>query len=730
MSKYGLVLTICFSILFTIANSQVTPKSGTVKVHNGRPTIFINDQPVSPVFYAPTHAYGGRWSWEEVPQRNISNFCQLGVKLFQVDLYLEDIWKKGSDTLDMVRARKQVSGVLEVCPEASIVVRVHVNAPFWWNDQNPDEMIGYLDGPVDQIAYGAPMNNEDGDPDRPVRASLASKKWKRESGEKLAEFCRKLSQTREGASVIGIHVSGGVYGEWHYYGYPAHTADNGKVMTSYFREWLKNKYKNLETLKKAWSDPSATFENAAIPDTTKRIKTSFGILRNPAKEMNVIDYYTCQQEVVADDIEYFCKIVKDNWPRPVIVGVFYGYFFMTFSRQASGGHLFIERILNSPYIDYLSAPQSYWWASMNGGGPGHSRGVIESAILHGKLWLDEVDNGHLQNGLKSDVTHVTSTTDTQYVSIIRRSALHPLVRGEGFWYYDFGLTKSRGWWDNPDYLKNIKEEVDFFKNRVNVPYKSEADVLFVWDQESFYYVTDQWTPLSFNFLDQETAEAYHSGAVMDHIYVFDLPKANLTQYKAVVFMNVWKLTAAQKDFINKNVYKDGRTIIWHYLPGVTDGKKMSTDFVSPLIKMKIEAFKPEGKPSVTIRLNNQEFKYDLEKHLDPAIEITDKTVEPLGTFNGTQKVMLARKKFTDHTIIYSAVALHDGKFFSQIFKESGCHIWNESGDVTMAGSGLFWVHTVEGGKRELKLKNGKVINIELPKYSTTLFNSETGQKIF
>jgi hypothetical protein len=44
----------------------------------------------------------------------------------------------------------------------------------------------------------------------------------------------------------------------------------------------------------------------------------------------------------------------------LIVGVFYNYFFMTFGRQASGGHLFEQMILNAPNIDYISAPQSYW----------------------------------------------------------------------------------------------------------------------------------------------------------------------------------------------------------------------------------------------------------------------------------------------------------------------------------------------------------------------------------
>ena len=312
------ILIFILSSLISIAQNQ---KYSQIKVFNGRPTIFINATPVSPIFYATTHAYGGRWSWEEVPQRNISNFCQIGVKLFQVDLYLEDIWKKNSDTIDIIKTRRQVAGVLEVCPEASVVVRVHLNAPFWWNDQNPDELTSYLDGPLDNRRYGAPFNNEDGDTERSARASLVSDKWKTQAGEKLKELCKKLSISKEGASVIGIHVCGGVFGEWHYWGYPSHSADNSKVMTAHFRGWLKNKYGTEQALKKAWNNPSATFDSANVPDTLKRVSTTFGIFRDPAKEMDVIDYFTCQQEAIQEDIEYFCKIVKDNWPRPVLVGI-------------------------------------------------------------------------------------------------------------------------------------------------------------------------------------------------------------------------------------------------------------------------------------------------------------------------------------------------------------------------------------------------------------------------
>jgi hypothetical protein len=124
------------ALVYSLTWAQTKPLEATVKSHNNRPAIFINNQPVSPQFYALTHAYGARWSWEENPSRNLKNFCSLGFRLFQVDLYFEDIWYKGQPRLDIAKAQKQVRGVLDVCPDAAVVIRVHVNAPFWWNEEN------------------------------------------------------------------------------------------------------------------------------------------------------------------------------------------------------------------------------------------------------------------------------------------------------------------------------------------------------------------------------------------------------------------------------------------------------------------------------------------------------------------------------------------------------------------------------------------------------------------
>ena len=129
---------------------------------NGRPMIVIDGKPVYPMIHALTDVASGRWSWEELPQHNISNFCRAGIRLFQLDIFLEHIWST-PDTWDLTLARKQVAGVLEVCPEASVIFRFHLRAPRWWLKSHPEEWVVYADTDYkEEQAYGVACRQPDG----------------------------------------------------------------------------------------------------------------------------------------------------------------------------------------------------------------------------------------------------------------------------------------------------------------------------------------------------------------------------------------------------------------------------------------------------------------------------------------------------------------------------------------------------------------------------------------
>lgn len=716
-----------------------SPLSGKVETYNNRPTIFINNKPEYPIIYSLTDVPGGRWSWEEVPRYNMKSFCNLGIKLIQVDIAFDHVWKEdGTIVLDTVQ--RQLKGVIDICPEAAIFIRFHVNPPKWWQKKFPEENTVYADRePKPDINWGLQRIIED-DEETPARFSLASEKWKTEATEKLKELLSKLKTIPEANALIGIQVASGVYGEWHYWGFIENEPDMSKPMQTYFKNWLAEKYKTNKALQKAWNNKSVTFTNAQLPTLKERRETNAGIFRDPITERNVIDYFEAQHQVVADDILHFCKVIKENWPRPIITGAFYGYFYSLFGRDAAGGHLQLQRVLNSPHIDYLSAPGTYYPNAVEMGDPYRSRSLINSITLHGKLWLDEMDQQTPLLPLK-DKDYKESVDKS--VAQVRRNVMFTLSKGQGLWFYDFGPSGfnggkrlndhgSFGWWDEPTVHDNIKQLKKLGDAQLHKPYQSDADVLLVHDTESFYHMGSDRKHTSITHWGNNwpTIGIFKSGVVHDVIHVADLDKINLTPYKAIVFVNTFLLHADQKKLIHDKVAKENRHLIWLYAPGYSDGKKLNTLNLIETTGIEIEKIQPTDPVSIVV--NSSIVKDTISvwnSVINPLFIVKDSNAESLGVISGTPQIGFAKKKLRESTSWFISLPPDNPKLWRHIFKEAGAHVYDDSEDIFYSGNGTLTVHTKQGGAKTILLKNGKSISIVLLPFSTTVLNPETGELV-
>ena len=54
----------------------------------------------------------------------------------------------------------------------------------------------------------------------------------------------------------------------------------------------------------------------------------------------------------------------------------------------------------------------------------------------------------------------------------------------------------------------------------------------------------------------------------------DLPRMPLDKFKVVVLPGAWTIDAHKAEILRNHVLKDGRTVIWTYAPGVSDGKTL------------------------------------------------------------------------------------------------------------------------------------------------------------
>lgn len=708
--------------------STSRPLAAEVRWYQGKPTLFLNGGPYPPLLYALTDVPGGRWSWEEVPQHNLRMFAQLGFRLFQVDLFLEHVWL-APGRFDLTLARRQIRGVLEACPEAAVFLRLHVNAPRWWSKDHPEEWTAYADVPVTVEREEGLHRIIEFDNSPVNRVSLASQLWREQVGEQVARFCRELAGSEEGKALAGIHIACGVYGEWHYWGFFHNEPDAGPAMTRHFRRWLKVRYGNDRALQHAWRNPHTTFETAEVPGHEARARTGAGVFRLPQAELQVVDYYRCQQELVAENIEYFCRLVKENWPRPIVTGTFYGYMFPMFGRQAPGGHLEFMRILESPWIDYLSGPQCYFPFSTEPGGAYRSRSLLESCRLHGKLWLDEMDQkpdlvwDPLMPGYRGSAE--------LSVALLRRNLIATLTRGHGLWLYDFGVGfANAGWWDHPILAEEIRKLHGLFASRLHEEFQSEADVLVVYDTEAFYFLasTPQADPVSRTLMDETTLAIYLSGIVCDQVHVADLPRIDLRKYRVVVFMNTFVMSEAQRAFVCTRVAGENRHLVFFYAPGFCDQVCLSEDFMGETTGIRVRRVEEEH-PEVEVtdpRWPDERLRLDVEA-LVPMFAVDDPHCSVLGVLRSSRRPAFVRKEVGGSVRWYCALPIVSPALMRRVFAEAGAHIYGGAGDVFYAGNGLICVHSKEGGRRAVRLRGGRSIVIDLPAGGTAVLDATSGQ---
>lgn len=726
------------------------PKKGEVKIYNGKPTIFIDNIPYSPFIYALTDQPGGRWSTDDIPQLNIKLFSDIGIRLFQLDLPMDYIWMENGE-ISLETAKKQIRGVLEVCPEASIFFRLHVNAPKWWIEKYPEENCKYDN--AEAIPDPVPANRQliFHDVGLAKRFSLASKRWINESTAKVKEFCELFSKTEEGNYLVGIQVACGIYGEWHYWGFMHWEPDFSEPMRNHFSEWLKNKYNSNEKLQQAWNDQLVNFENITIPTTEEREKTSAGIFRDPQKDRKVIDYYTCQHELIRENVLHFCKVVKESWDRPIITGSFYGYFFSVFNRLAAGSQLDLEPVLKSKYIDYLCGPQAYEPEAYLAGEPYRSRSLVNSILLNGKLWLDEMDQQPMRILPYNDKDEPNEKYDyymSENVSIITRNTMFPHSKGMGLWFYDFGPAamythpeKSKfqnycltGFWDHPKYLNCIKKLKEIYDRKIKEPYDTEADVLVVYDTEIQYHLKSvgEGDPVTAQIIDWVSLNLFYSSVIFDTIHLCDLDKINYSKYRIVIFGNTFLLRDKTKEIIKNNILKDGRHVLWIYAPGYSNGEIISDEFVKDITCFNLNRTVCKEIPEINIfNVSNDIIKLKPRGNCDPLYSIEDNNAITLGNYSHDNSSGFGKKIFTNFTSWFISLPPVNYNLLKFILASAGANIYNDDKDIFYGGNGIITMHTKNGGNKRIKLKNNKEIILELPNVpSTVLFDSKTGDVIY
>lgn len=508
-----------------------------------------------------------------------NDFTKAGVKIHTSILFNGWI---GVDTYDYRLTDRVLDSVFKDNPGIYYIPRIKLNVPLDWGKANPEHMCVYFGGPdnVDDIrgavntsahdilGYESPTGyyTAGGWMDKRPNVggvisnqSFSSTKWLAGAGEALLRLLDHLEKSQFKDRIIAYHIAYGVSGEtclWGRFGLPVKFADYGIFHRRAFFFWGLKKYKTLDILRTAWNNPLLNEENALPPPPELRegnMQNLRSFLRGNTEQQICIDYDLFMSDVNVDAMEHFGKIIKTKTDgKPV--GVFYGYY-LEISRSAYTGHLGFERLLKSPFIDFIAAPKSYYRS--NPGDPGGELAPAQSINLK-KLWIDEIDIR----------THLCITGEKQChsfaetKSVLWREFSKNLAHGSGFWWMDLG----GGWFDSPEVLNEIKNINNLLSEIRSTPGSSVSEVLLITDEQVISHY-DAAANLQY-FLLQETIREFHlCGSPIDIYRLSDLPTIDLTQYRLFCFLNVFMITGDEWQTVQARL-PDNPTLFWFFTPGI------------------------------------------------------------------------------------------------------------------------------------------------------------------
>ncbi|HYE95325.1 MAG TPA: hypothetical protein VD962_03890, partial [Rubricoccaceae bacterium] len=613
--------------------------------------------------------------------------------------------------------------ILTLAPDAFLFPRVQLLTPVWWKEAHPEE--------TQKFGWEVPARYWDGwrtrPQDNPMRegfhqftnfygeaweTSYASEVWRRDTGDMLQALVRFIDRSPLAARMMGYFFVHGNTEEWNVGG------DN----------WMPGY--------------EAPMQRAAgpVPSPMARLDSSYGLLRDPAREADVIHFYRRFHEVRAETVAHLAKAVKEATSRPVVTGTFFGYLMET-PRMQESSHLAPKAVLESPHVDVIACPYTYtatndpakarwesdlydgadqWIGRARGvGGDGGFRSMVESYRRRGKLYISEIDPGSYrhQARLWKEIGGSGSMTPEGTVNILRRDFGNVLAANTGGWLYDFGPynfsdwsldepTTPGGWYGSPEIIEAVGRVIRMMRARFTADVSPVAEIAVAGDPEGFL-VSQHWLKERpwpgqgirytdfFNhwFFNAQARALYRAGAPLDLLYRDDLAAEDYRKYRLVLVPNAFLLTPAQVDEMHARLRGSGCTVLWLYAPGLLrpeiDGQPGGVD-LRQMERLTGFRFYEVGDPGPLMIASNvpgvgeRTFGVKSPHYYAPRYSVEPgEGVENLGHWTMAEprgndpRIALARRRMDGWTSIYAGAPPVPTELLRRFAQDAGVRLWTD-----------------------------------------------------
>jgi len=533
----------------------------------------------NPIFWSPfgTWTLSGTWNLSRIKRTERDCINDLKNAERHKTMYDKGILVHSSiiptgwiapDTYDYTETDNLFELLFSTAPDILFLPRICLNVPAGWCAQNPEDVFVYADGPrskedivamIDTPAHGSHPWRET---DLLSWQSFSSKKWVADASEALRRLVNHIENSKWASNIIGYHIAYGTHGETSQWATwimnPRAKGDYGITATKAFIEYAAKRGKNYDSVPAI--DERFFITDEPIPNNRFHIgyPTLDKLFYHTEEDEKCVIYAEFSRDTNMDAVEAFGKVVKDIVPEKV-TGIFHGYITEP-NNSANTPHTGFDRLLSSPYIDFIAAPKGYVRVGPTEPGFGQS---VPNSVNRKKLYVDEIDNR----------THLCKTNNpkdfpaknfAQTRAVYWREFTKNVVFHQGYWWMDLG----GGWLDSEEIQNEIKHLNETSKQLYleRDTHKSVSEVLLVMNENTMNHMRP-------NFALHDASIGYTGstikscGVPVDLYRTADLEEMDLSQYKMIVFLNAFYADTPKLHKILEKT-SQGCHIVWNYAAGI------------------------------------------------------------------------------------------------------------------------------------------------------------------
>ena len=495
--------------------------------------------PIAYMSYLPQHA-------------DYTGFKKIGYRLFSACIYMggtpanetsgirplgKAIWT-ARDTYDFSSVEETLRYTLGDEPNGYVLIRININAPYWWREENPDEVTVMENGVT-------------------LMQSIFSKKWIAE----VKVFLNKLKEYLDGSKyrnhVVAWQLGGMQTEEWLspiIWGNDGAESDFSKPAKEAFRTWCKNKYGSVKAMNDAFHGEYKSFDEVNIPNKEKRLKREKDEIVNRSEHAEVIDYYRFFNESYANAVTELCRYVKDIFNGDIFVGAFYGYIGQLDCRF---GHSDLKKVLQCEAVDFLASPFTYV-ENMKTPRDWFFHSAMQTCDSLNKLWFMEADIRTLktkglydypENYADRDNERMNGAiwfgpeTEEESIWNLQRTYAKVLASGNAFWWFDMW----GGWYKTEGIMQFMKKALAEYQN-CSRPFESVSEIAVILDQESSYGLSNfAFHKRVYNCLLQMG----NVGAPYDLYLKGLVSETQLEKYKLILYLAPFEMTLDDNALIER-----------------------------------------------------------------------------------------------------------------------------------------------------------------------------------